>query len=798
MLWLWKRTSWVPPLLPSAAVLTLAMGISLAGTIFGFTYGTVLVDLPFDGRGRWVLVERLVNGDDADGRVNVEDLHAWREDCRAFDLLAGFEAFEASLAEGTDPAERVRAARVEVAAIDATGVGPIRGRRFFEAEGRTGGPEVVLLGERLWQRRFGADPGLVGRTVRVDGSPREVVGIMPAGFGFPVNQELWLPLRLGAAGRPRETADQVFVVGRVAANASIAGARLDLARIDADFARRVPRSGSGLTTRVEPYTTGMIGAEIVRFQLAMLGVAVLVLAVAAVNVANLLLARGVARTREFAVRATLGASRLGLASRVLGETALIAALGGLLGVGLAGLGLAALTDTIAAAGIIPFFWFDLGLTPATLAGIAGLAMVATLVSGIPPAFQASHGRSGEVLKEGRGATSVRISRAMRGLVVAQLALTTAILSSAGVMIRSMQSLRSRDYGFEAAGMHTAKVSLPAAYDSEQRARFWGGLLQQLSAEARVSKAALTSALPVREFPKVHFIVGGREPVPPVDVETASVAAISPAFFDVLGANVLEGRAFTAFDTAQSPAVAIVNQSFARRHFVGVAALGASLEILDVAGTRVTTAIVGIVPDLWMDGPRNRRPDGLYVPLSQRDASAVRVITRGTGGERSLRAAVAAALTAVDADVPAYESWSMEAVIARASFFYRFLPSLFLVFGGAALGLASVGLFAVMTFAVQRRRLELSIRLALGSTPGGLARLVLRRAMGELAIGLLVGCGMGLLLNQSLTRFIVSVTAADPVSFGAVGLVLVTVCGMAALGPAVGAGRVHPIESLRAQ
>lgn len=794
--WSTLRSAVQRPALPFAAFLTLALGIGLAGTIFGFTYGTVLVDLPFEGR--WVVAERLVNGDDTDGRVNAEDLHAWRAETRTVDPLFGYQTIEASLGDDAGPTERIAGARVETIGLSAMNVTPVLGRGFSTEEGRVGGPEVVLLGEGLWRRRFGGSAAVLGRTIRVDGVPRQVVGVMPAGFGFPVDHELWLPLRLDV-GTPRDTAARVSVAGRLVPGISLQAAGNEIARLDDGLRRRFPATNSAYTARVQSYTTGTIGAEIVAFQLAMLGVAVLVLIVAAVNVANLLLARGASRTREFAVRAALGASRSGLVAQLLGETAVIAAAGGLGGIMLARVGLLRLTDAVIAGGINPFFWFDIGLTPATMAGIAGLSVLATLVAGIPPALQASRTAVGNVLKdEGRGTSSLRVGRFMRGLVVAQLALSMAILSVAGVMVRSMQTLRVRDYGFSDSGMLTGKVALPPSYTATARARFWDSLEREMAADRRIARVALTSALPVREFTKVQVVIGGREPARPEDTPAASMAAVSPEYFDVLGARLLEGRPFSVLDTGGTASVAIVNRSFWRRHFDGVSPLGASLGIISARGVRSEATIVGVAPDLWMDGPRNRRPEGVYLPLAQQDLLSARVLAVGVAGEPELRAAVADNLSRLDPDIPAYEVWPMEAVIARASFFYYFLPSLFLVFGAAALVLAAIGLYAVMTFAVQARRVEMGVRRALGATRPGVVTLVLRRVVGQVAVGLALGAAAGALLSQSLTRFLISANPIDSVTLASVGAVLAGVCVVATMGPAIWASRVNPVEALRTQ
>jgi hypothetical protein len=320
----------------------------------------------------------------------------------------------------------------------------------------------------------------------------------------------------------------------------------------------------------------------------------------------------------------------------------------------------------------------------------------------------------------------------------------------------------------------------------------------MALDPRVTRVALTSALPVREFTKVQVLVGGREPARPEDTPAASLAAVSPAYFDVLDTRLLEGRPFNALDTDRTAPVAIVNHAFRRRHFDGASPLGASVEIVSARGVRSEATVVGVAPDLWMDGPRNRRPDGVYVPLTQQDLVSARVLARGAGAEPDLRAAIAGHLSRLDPDVPAYEVWPMEAVIARASFFYYFLPSLFLVFGGAALGLAAIGLYAVMTFAVQARRVEMGVRRALGATRPGVVTLVLRRAVGQVGIGLLLGGAAGALLSQSLTRFLISAGAIDPITLAAVGAVLAGVCVAATIGPAIWASRVNPVEALRTQ
>ena len=786
------------PALASLAVVALALGIGLTGAMFSIVHGA-LRDLPFEDAHRLVHLERNNLAQDIESmEVPVHDLLDWREAQTSFEGLAGFYSGTANLAGDGERPERYQAAFISPQAFPMLRVEAQLGRTFLPEEEGPAAPAIAVLGHAVWQERFGGDRGVLGRTVRINGEPHTVIGVMPEGFEFPISEDLWLPLRLDPSDPPRGADDQTTleVMARLRDGVSMDRAGQELATIAQRLAEEYPEANEGVGSVIQPYTDEYIGDEPRRLLLTMLGAVFGVLLIACANVANLLLARAALRTREVAVRSALGARRGRLAAGFLAEALVLAGGGAVLGTGLAWAGVVFFNRAIEATD--PPFWIDIELALPELAFVAGLALVAALLAGLAPALQGSGVRFNEVLKdESRGSSGLRVGRFSRGLVIVEVALSCGLLVAAGLMIRSVTNLRTLDYGFAAEEVLVNRIGLfEGDYpDEASRLLFFDEVQERVAALPGVEAAALTTSPPGLGSGGGRVEVEGRDYPRPQDVPFTRQAVVTPGFFDTFGVRLAQGRDFDARDRSGAPPVVIVNQSFAGRHLDGREALGRRVRFGGAEAGEPWRTIVGVVPDMAMGGLTDDEQDGAYLPLAQNDAQFITVAVRTAGEPLALAEPVRGAVQAVDPDLPLYFVDSLDGLIASNNWFYGVFGTLFMVFGVAALFLATVGLYGVMAFSVSRRTHEVGIRLALGARPEQVVRLIFRQGALQLGVGLLAGLGLALVLSRGLEMILFRVEPWDVSIFASVAAVLAASGAAACLLPARRAARVDPAVAL---
>ena len=786
------------PGLALLAVAALALGIGFTGAMFSIVHG-VMRDLPFDHAERLVHLERNNLAKDIESmEVPIHDLVDWREAQTSFEGLAGFYTGTANLAGDGQRPERYEAAFISACAFPMLRVEPRLGRTFLAEEEGPASPPVAMLGYALWQERFAGDPGVVGRTVRINGEPHTVVGVMPEGFRFPISEDLWLPLRLDPAATPRGSDDQITleVMARLRDGVSLDRAGSELAAIAQRLAEQHPDTNEGVGSVIKPYTEEYVGDEPRQLLYTMLGAVFGVLLIACVNVANLLLARASLRTREVAVRSALGAGRGRLALGFLGEALVLSAAGAVLGIGIAWAGVRFFNHGIAATD--PPFWIDIKLAPPELAFVVGLALVAALLAGIVPAIQGSGVRFNDVLKdESRGSSGLRLGKLSRGLVVAEVALSCGLLVAAGLMIRSVTNLKTLDYGFAAKDVLVSRLGLfEGDYpDVEARQHFYDAVRERVGALPGVEAAALTTSPPGTGSGGTRVEIEGESYARPQDVPFSRQVVVSPGFLDTFGSAPVQGRGFGEQDRRDAPQVVMVNRSFVRRYLGDGEAVGRRLRLGGEAAGEPWRTIVGVVPDLAIAGLTDDEQDGLYLPLAQSDARFMTVAVRTAGPPLALSEPVRRAVQAVDPDLPLYFVDSLYGLIATNNWFYGVFGTLFMVFGGAALFLATVGLYGVMAFSVGRRTHEVGIRLALGARPGQVVGLMFRQGAWQLGAGLLLGLGLALGLSRALVIVLFRVEPWDLSVFAAVATVLAASGLAACLLPARRASRVDPAAAL---
>jgi putative ABC transport system permease protein len=786
------------PGLTAIAVLALTLGVGLTTTMFSIVYGALMRGLPFEGGERIVHISRTnPSRDTRRMSLTPHDFADYRDQQKSFEGLAAYSGMSMNVS-GTERPERYRGVVVTANTFSLLRVRPVIGRDFTAADDAPGAPRVAILGQRAWRDRFGADPAVLGKAIRVNGEAATVIGVMPDRFAFPQVGEIWLPARIDFVKLARGEGQQVEAVGRLREGVTVDQASLELNGIAKRLAVEFPKTNEGVAAVVKPYTEAMLGEEVRLLLGTMLGAVSLVLLIACANVANLLLGRAVHRSKELGIRAALGASRAAVIRQLLAEALLLAAAGGALGAGLAYAGVAMFNRAIE--GTFPPFWLDFKVDTPILLFVLALVLGSTFLSGFLPALQASRADVNEVLKdESRGSSGFKIGRVSRALVMLEIALSCGLLAPAGLMIMSVVNLRQLDLGFSQ-DLFTARIGLPEQqYPSDTaRRRFYEQLEPSLAAVPGVTAAGLVSNLPASGSWRPRFAIDGVAYAKPEDHPRAARVIVTPGFFDVVGARAVEGRLVTAADRESTVPVAIVNQSFARKYFKdGESPVGRRIRVSEGGDTTARwMTVVGVVRDLYAGWVDNKEPAGFYVPFAQHPAGFMSVIASTRGAPSAITPQVRAAVGALDPDLPLFDVGTLRAEIASETWAFRVFGSLFMAFGFTALFLAAVGLYAVMAFSVRRRTREVGVRMALGARPGDVLRLIVRQGFVQIAIGMAFGLLLAYGLGRLLTSFLFGVTPHDPTVFAGVTFALVTAGLVACLLPARRASRVDPMVALR--
>ena len=784
------------------AVLALALGVGLTAIMFSIVYGALHRGLPFEGADRLMYVAHSRPSEDVGSMpVPVHDFLDYQARQRSFEALAGFYQGTVNV-RGPERPDRYEGAFMSANAFDVLGVRPLIGRGFVDDDARPGAPLVLMLGHRVWQERFGGSPDVLGSTVTVNGEAAEVVGVMPEGFEFPFAQEVWVPLRLDALALPRGQGQGLSLYGRLREGVTADQASAEFAGVAAQLEAEYPSTNQGIVPVVRPYESQFIGDDVARLLYTMLATVGLVLLIACANVANLLLARAAVRTRDVAIRTAMGASRWRVVVQLMAEAFVLAAVGAALGAALAWVGIGMFDRAVEPTD--PPFWLDFRLDGPIVAFVVAATGLAALVSGALPAVRASATDVNSVLKdESRGSSSLSLGRLSRGLVVAEVAMSVALLVASGLMIKSVLTLRDLDYGFPTHDVFTARVALfEERYPTpDDRQRVWDEIERRARELPGVRAAAIVDALPGLGSNGGRVAIEGESYAADRDLPPTRWVRVSPGFFETFEVDVLAGRPFDERDVRDAPQVAIVNESFVRRHFADGQALGRRVRLGDLRSEASWREIVGVVPDMRLEGVGNTDPpppDGVYLPVAQDDSRFLSITLVGSGAPLSYAEPVRDLVSAVDADTPIYFVRTLQAAIDEGLWFYRIFGGLFAAFGAAALFLASVGLFGVMSFSVSRRAPEMGIRMALGAQAAQVRRLVLGQSMRQMALGMALGAGLAVLVARGLQMVVYGARPWDPATYALVFLVLAATGLVATAVPAMRATRVDPVEALRSE
>ncbi|HXO26034.1 MAG TPA: ABC transporter permease [Thermoanaerobaculia bacterium] len=774
----------------AASLVALGLGIGLTTATFSIVDGLLLRGLPFPESERLMLLgsENPARGQHA-APVDLHDFADWARRQRSFEALAAFDIGTATLTT-RGGAERLDASAISAATLRLLRVEPAMGRAFEPRDEAPGAAPVALLGWRTWKDRCGGDPRIVGRGVRLNGSSATVVGVMPQGFRFPWAQEVWTPLTAltaltaegGAAARGQ--GEPVVVLGRLRRGVTLRQARTEMESIARALALEYPRTNAGLGVVVKPYVEFVMGDPVEMALVTMLGAVLAVLLIACINVASLGMARAAQRSRELAVRTALGAGRARVAAQMLVESLLLAGAGAALGLGLARLGIGLFDGVLA--GQNPPFWDQVRLDPASLLFALAATLTAGLLSGLAPALHAARTDLRQALAdEGRGATSLRLGWFNRGVVVAELALSCALLVGAGLMIKNVLMAQGQPLGFATRGMLTFRVAVfpervPRLAD---RAAFYGRLRERLAAVPGVQAAAGAETLPGNRSGSTPYEVEGHAYGSSADRPLAHAVAVTPGLFAACRVPLLAGRDFGPMDSVAAPPVAIVNRSLARRAWPGQDPLGKRLRLPPGAAVEGWRTVVGVVPDLKMDGLEDRRPEGFYLPVSQRGPERLSFAVRAAGPPLALVPALRAAVAGLDRDTPIYFVQTMDRMLDGNRFATRMFGGLFSIFGVAALLLAAVGIYGVIALAVESRTREIGVRMALGAGRGDVLAMLLRQSLAQLGLGLACGLPAAWGVSRLLGGVLFGVRPYDPAVFALVVATLALVALLATLVPA---------------
>jgi predicted permease len=788
------------PGLTAVAVLALTLGIGLTTTMFSIVYGAMLRGLPYPEGDRIVTLRREnpARGINGSG-ISLLDFGDYKAQQRSFSELAAVTS-GTIFVSGDEKAERFDGAWITSNTLSMTGVKPILGRHFRAGEDTPQGEKVAILAYRMWHDRYASDANIIGRVIRVNGVPTTVVGVMPERFEFPENDQIWIPLQTDPNATDREHSPQYEVFAKLKSGVSLDQANVEVATIAKRLAAAYPQADEGFTTTARNFIDSYIGKEPRQLLWTMLAAVFFVLLIACANVANLLLDRAAHRTKEVGVRTALGASRGAVVRQFLAESLVLSLAATGFGIAVAYFGVDAFNRAITVTQVPSFI--DIRLHPQVLLFTIGVAALTTLAAGAIPAYQSSRADINEILKDdSRGASSFRIGRISKGLVIFEIALSCGLLVAAGLMIKSVAQLRNLDPGFTTKDVLTARVGFPAAYtDTIAQWRFFDDVLQKVSALPGVASASVSSGLPATRqgFGGNTFGVEGQSYLKDKDYPNARWLSVTPGFFATVKTPVLDGRAFTISDRPGELPVAIVNREFVSKFFKNQSPIGKRIRIGNSTSKQPWLTIVGVVGNMFTGD--NERPivAAIYQPFAQSRQNFAWISMRTSGPPTALATSLRQTVTSVNADIPLYWVDTYEHQIAQQVWFVRVFGTMFMIFGFVALFLASVGLYAVMSFSVSRRIREVGIRMALGARAADVVRMIFRQGLVQLVVGMSLGLLFATGMGQLLKAILFQVQPRDPTIFVGVAVVLTLVGLVACLVPARRATRVDPLVALRSE
>ena len=792
------------PSLTAVAIIAIGLGIGANTAIFSVVNTVLLQPLPYEQPEQLVRIASEQRNQALDGRgsTSVPDLLDMQKSLTTLEYVATFQGSGTIITEGGDP-ERLLGAAVTADYFPLLGVKPVLGRVFTRDEDKPGAPDVILLSHALWQRRFGGDPNIIGKEINLGGKTK-VIGIMPPGFQYPITddpQDYWEPLFpaqwLTKEAREERANRFLPMIGRLKPGVTVDQAKAELDLLSKQIEQQWPQSNTNVI-----FNSVSLHEDITRdyrpAMLVMLGAVALVLLIACANVANLLLARAAARQKEVAIRMALGASRWRITSQLLTESVLLSLAGAAVGLLLASWGIDLLVAYAPAE--VPRL-HDAGLDRSVLLFTFGVAMLTGILFGLAPALHASKPDPGNMLKEsGRGLSQGGRSRMRSVLIVSEVALSLMLLVGAGLLMNSFWRLLQTDAGFDPKGVLAMDIPLSRTTytKDEQRAAAFEQLIARMKTLPGVRDVSVVSNVPLTDRDiELSFQIEGRAPYKPGEEATSDYTVAGGDYFRTMNIALQRGRVFTDHDTASSPQVIIVSNSFVNRYFPNEDPIGRRI-VFD-GPTKTPREIVGVVEDVRRNGLDADVQPEMYVSYIQNPERRLNLVIRTEAEDASqLTPAARAEVKAFDANQIIWRVQTLEELLGTSVAPRRFNMLLLGIFAGVALVLAAVGLYGVMSYSVSWRTHEIGIRLALGARRADVLRLVVRQGMTMTLIGLVIGLVGAFALTRLLIGLLYRVSPTDPITFTAVSIVLLVVALLACILPARRATRVDPIVAVRTE
>jgi predicted permease len=786
-------------------VLTLALGIGATTGIFSLIYGILLRPFPYREPERLVRIQTVFARPGGSVRgSSLRDIEDWRRLNLTLEGLGAYYAFDSDI-RGDGPAEAIRMSHLNPDALSILGINPILGRLFLPEEDRAGGDvHKALIGYELWQRRFGEDPNVVGKSLQTGIVTLTIVGVMPPGFRFPENTDVWVPMESWFAVTNRSRSREIRpypVIARLRSGVTLEQAHADLNNIAEALERQYPKENQNVRVRLSTLRDAEVG-NIRPYLLALFAAVGFVLLICCVNVANLMLAQSASRRREFSVRAALGASRMRIARSLLTDSLVLALLGAVAGVALA---YGAVRGVLVLIPVSLPFWMKIEVDAPVLLFSLAVAVLTSVLFGLAPAWQLSRVELSDALKEGARGSAER-GRARGALVVAQVALCLLLLVGAGLMMQSFIRLLRVETGFTTEGLLVARVTNFKTGSRAEAAAAMAAIHEQTLARLRALPGVISAGVANRspftgvqtERSRIDLRIKGRADEEVKHSAVVAGADVSPGFLETLGAPLRAGRLFDERDVTASPMVVIINERAAKKLFPDRDPIGQELLWGVPTPQNPYCRVIGVVGDIKHRAAEGGEGIELYYPYTQFPVTNGYYVIRTQNDPLGFTGPVRQAINAVNKDTAIVYLKTMDQLISESLWQRRLWGVLFAVFATVALALAAVGLYGVMSYLVSQRTREIGVRMALGAQTGTVLRMVLAQGLRLVLGGIVIGFVAALVLSRFISSLLFGVKASDPLTYAGFALLLVAVALIACFIPARRAAKTDPMIALRTE
>jgi predicted permease len=794
------------------AAVALALGIGVNATVFTFVNAVLIRGLPIADPDRTMAIGSYDRVRNRPMGVSYLDYRDWKESTKAFDAFGAYSGALANLSDEGQPPERYNGSNVTANTFGVLGARPVIGRDFVPDDDRPGAPAVALIGHKVWVNRYGSNPSVIGKTVRINDVPTTIIGVVPEGFQFPFNTDVWMPLnQINGLLEQKRNSRPLQTFGHLAPGVTRDQAQSEMINISKRLESENPDTNKDIQARVQTFNEQQNGGPIRTVFLSLMGAVAFVLLIACANVANLLLSRATNRAREISVRVSLGATRWRVIRQLLMESVLLSIVAGLAGLGIATIGIRLFDRATADVGRP--YWIQFTMDGTVFAFFAAVCLGTGIVFGLAPAIHSAKTDVNEVLKEGgrSGTAGIRARRWTGALMVGELVLTVVLLAGAGFMMRNFLTMYRLDLGIDTSHLLTTALALPdRKYPAlEQRLAFYERLEERLKSNPKIESVTITSNPPLQGGFLRKLDIDGKPRDQGQQAPNVTMLTVDPRYFKTLGLPLQRGRDLTDEDGMKGRESAVINQRFAALHFPNEDPIGRRITLsIDLQGgappqggipLSLTATIVGIVPNLRQRDVQLPDPDPIaYLPFRTDPRGFMNLVARASGDPNAMTPILREEVRAIDADLPLFGIRTMDDQLAQQRWPFRIFGTMFAIFALIALVLSAVGLYAVTAYAVSQRTQEIGVRMALGAQGNEVAWLFLRRSFVQLAIGLTLGIagafGVGTLFSQ--TQLLIQNKAGDPITIGGIALLLAVVASVACFIPAKRATRLDPLIALR--